>query len=213
MSFQRREAHCRHCSVTLKLLAVVVEAGHPCFHLSKQNCIWEIVVIMSVTTQKYSHLGTMFVWKNPNLCSTVHISGQTVASLGSSSWSRGVDEVRQMGSGLHLSRGAQQPANIDIKTQVLISPVRASHDASWKMFFCSIFQRNCIMHCIRDKLCSHNHAMIQTWCSTTLDSPNNVFMKFKSWLSRMKCANLHPSRVPQFPCHPDLNIWTMDVRR
>ena len=60
VSFQRREAHCRHCSVTLKLLAVV-EAGHPCFHLSKQNCIWEIVVIMSVTIQKYSHLGTMFV--------------------------------------------------------------------------------------------------------------------------------------------------------
>ena len=61
VSFQRREAHCRHCSVTLKLLAVMVEAGHSCFHLSKQNCIWEIVVIMSVTTQKYSHLGTMFV--------------------------------------------------------------------------------------------------------------------------------------------------------
>ena len=43
-----------------------------------------------------------------------------------------------MGSGLHLSRGArraQQPENIDIKTQVLISPVRASHDASGNMFF------------------------------------------------------------------------------
>ena len=58
-------------------------------------------------------------------------------------------------------------------------------------FFRSIFHFRTQLHCIRDSLqcgsCNH-HAMIQSWYSTTSESPKHVF---KSWISRMKFTSHH----------------------